>query len=237
MTDNIDQVFKEIPGKRILDIATGKGGSLAWLVETMASQPKGIGIDNGPRVLEAAKAYVDKPNLQFARMDAARLGFSIATFDVVNINNSLHHLDNPEEVLREMYRVLRPGGYYIISEMVRDGQTDAQLTHVKLHHWWAEIDRSLGIPHYKTLTREEIMDLAKVLNLSNRQSYEYVAQDHDPFDKALQEELNLVINLYLERAKKLPHYPELETQGEALRERLKTIGLAWATQLILIGCK
>ena len=53
------------------------------------------------------------------------------TFEVVAISNTLHHIEHYDKVLAEMLRVLKPGGFFILNEMYRDGQDAAQQVHVQ----------------------------------------------------------------------------------------------------------
>ena len=62
-----------------------------------------------------------------------------------------------------MSGILRPGGSLIVSEMYRDDQSEAQMTHVLLHHWWGAVDRMNGIFHNETYLREELVDLVNGL--------------------------------------------------------------------------
>jgi ubiquinone/menaquinone biosynthesis C-methylase UbiE len=84
------------------------------------------------------KTFKDRKGIDFVKMDAQEMTFADASFDTVCIANSLHHVAGLRRVLAEMTRVLRPKGRFIVAEMYCDGQTDPQMTHVLLHHWWAQ---------------------------------------------------------------------------------------------------
>ena len=246
MEEIIQQKLKTIPCGKVLDVATGKGDALSWLMDSLRkpngahNHTLGVGIDRNTRVLKKAHvnpAEANGANAHFLAMDAANLGFQDASFEVVAIVNSLHHLTDLHPALAEMKRVLKPAGHFIICEMYRDVQTPAQRMHVDLHHWWAAVDTALGLPHHKTFTRRAILDLAQGLALKELASYDVADTELNPLDEDLHAELNLAINLYLQRAKALPTYAQLAQRAEVLRERLKETGFQWAPQLVILGQK
>jgi len=228
-------ILGQLLGGRVLDIATGSGGFIHFLLEGLPAYTEIIGLDNNERAAVAfATTFKDQPNIHFELGDALHLGFDQASFDLVCLSNSLHHFDDPQPVLRQMERVLRPGGHLLISEMYRDGQTETQLTHVYLHHWWAAVDTANGILHRETYQRQEIVELAAGLSLENLTFYDLTDLEPDPKNPEIMAELGPVFDRYIQRAE---GYPQLQARGEELRQRVQEIGFQSATTLIAIGKK
>ena len=100
------------PNLELLDIGCGPGTitiDLAWLV----APGRVVGIDAEPEVIakaEVASTEAGAANLSFQQGDAYALDFPDASFDVAHAHQLLQHLRDPVAVLREMRRVLRPGG-------------------------------------------------------------------------------------------------------------------------------
>ena len=229
---------KDILGKitagRILDVATGSGGFIHFLLEGLDDYNEIIGVDNNDRAAAGfAEVFKEHPKVHFQKMDAASLEFPDASFDLVCISNSLHHLD-PGPVLREMLRVLRPGGHLLISEMYRDHQVETQMTHVLLHHWWGAVDTLNGILHRETYTRQELLDLAANLGLEDVTTYDLSDLGEDPHDPAILTELGPVFERYLQRAE---GHPDLQARGAELRQRVEQVGFHGATTLVVRGRK
>ena len=165
------------------------------------------------------------------------MDFPDESFDAVGISHSLHHLDHLNGVLAEMLRVLKPGGIFLVNEMYCDRQTETQLSHVYLHHWWGAVDTACGISHFATFTRHEIIDLVNGLHLEGLVVQDLCELDSDPKNAERLNQLNAVIDQYLQRAEGLTNQAELQAQGETLRKRLNEIGIHGATTLLAVGLK
>lgn len=231
---NPKDILRHISGGRVLDVATGNGGFIHFLLDGLKDYTEIIGVDNNERAAAAfTETFKENPNICFQQMDAHQLDFDDASFDLVCISNSLHHLD-PEPVLRQMKRTLRPGGSLLVSEMIRDGQTETQMTHVLLHHWWAAVDTVNGIAHRETYQRRELIKMVSGLELENEASYDLFNLDENPKDPAILAELEPVFERYIQRAE---GHPDLQARGAELRKRVAEIGFHSATTLVAIGQK
>jgi len=155
------KVFLEsIPDSRILDVGTGSGQFIELMTYLTPKFGEIIGIDLSEAALEAArKKFSTDPRIRFLKMDANHLEFPSGTFEIVCLSNSLHHLHDVGPVLKEMTRVLTPGGFLLICEMISDGLTVRQLSHRKVHHFAASVDREFGIVHKNTYSQKAIENL------------------------------------------------------------------------------
>ena len=236
------QALGAISGGRVLDIATGHGNFVQLLVDSLVSFDEIVGIDASERAIEAARSAFEGENIHFARMQAEKLDFEDNCFDTVSLSASLHHLANIPGVLAEAERVLKPGGHFVLAEMHRDGQTEAQLTFVYLHHWAAAVDSALGILHNSTLARDELLACAASLNLDEIRCYDYSETDSDPMDERRIAALDGMIERTLARVKETPdleaaNRATLIGRGEQLYWQLHDLGAQREPILVLTGQK
>jgi SAM-dependent methyltransferase len=100
-----------LAGRRVLEVGSGGGGELAWLVELGASPGRMVGVDVLPdRVLAARRTF---PDIEFRHRNAERLDFPRGEFDLVlaiTVFSSIFDRGMAANVASEIVRVLRPGG-------------------------------------------------------------------------------------------------------------------------------
>lgn len=236
----IDAAIRLISGGRVLDVATGMGSMIEWMARALKDYREIIGIDVIPlkdRPGLPSPSIFERENVRFMTMDAHDLDFEDASFDTVTISTSLHHLADPRRVLDEMMRVLKPGGHLILYEMYRDNQTETQLTHVYIHHFWSAVDTAMGVCHHETFTRQQLVDLVETLGLRTVKYYDYADLTEDPHKPETIETLHERLARTLERAQTLPSFADLQARGAEIGRRLDEVGLHWATSLVVIGEK
>src|SRR3979409_1384478 len=105
------------PGGSALDVACGTGKLTALLARRSGPGGRVVGLDFSPQMLEIARR--EHPGIEFIEGDALKLPFEDGSFDASTIAFGLRNLADPVNGLREMLRVVRPGGRAVVLEFVR----------------------------------------------------------------------------------------------------------------------
>ena len=101
--------FDKMRGRRVLELGCGNGADGVMFAQSGADY---TGVDLTEAAVAATRKHFEAMNLpgQFRVADAERLDFADESFDVVYSYGVLHHTPAPARAVREVYRVLRPGG-------------------------------------------------------------------------------------------------------------------------------
>jgi SAM-dependent methyltransferase len=109
-----------IPAPLVLDVATGTGRLQRALLRQPAFEGRVIGLDLSRRMLRQAvqrtAQFADR--LTYIWQDARKLPFEDGTFDAVSCLEALEFTPDPQEVLVELVRVLRPGGVLLVTNRI-----------------------------------------------------------------------------------------------------------------------
>jgi demethylmenaquinone methyltransferase/2-methoxy-6-polyprenyl-1,4-benzoquinol methylase len=100
-----------VAAERLLDVATGTGMVAAELLAR--AECTVVGIDQSPQMLSAARTRFtgeDSGRVQLLEGQAEALPFPDASFDALTFTYLLRYVDDPRATMRELARVLRPGG-------------------------------------------------------------------------------------------------------------------------------
>jgi len=108
------------PQAAVLDIGCGTG-EFERLVLSEKPEQRMVGVDLSAKMLEIAREKCQAyPNVTFCAASSSALPFPDHSFDMVVSASALHYFDRPEVSLREMRRVLRPGGSVVIMDWCKD---------------------------------------------------------------------------------------------------------------------
>lgn len=112
----------DLPGQKILDMATGTG-DMAFMLARHYPEARVEGVDLSDRMLEIAKKKAVKQGLQnsvvFAQGDSERLPMLGDTYDKVTVAFGVRNFADLGKGLRELWRVLKPGGAIVVLEFTK----------------------------------------------------------------------------------------------------------------------
>jgi ubiquinone/menaquinone biosynthesis C-methylase UbiE len=120
--------YVDLPqGANLLDIGCGTGKLLNRLLSKFPDV-RGTGLDLSPEMLRMARqSDRHRPRLIYIQGQAESLPFGEGQFDAVFSSISFLHYLQPEQVLREVARVLSPGGRFYLVDITTTKQTDPQV--------------------------------------------------------------------------------------------------------------
>ncbi len=97
------------PGRNldVLDVGAGAGN----MIHHLSHYGKVIGLDNNPRPIEVAR----KRGYDVRLGSADDIPFENSSFDLVTLLDTVEHVPNEEGVFGEVHRILRPGGYLLVT--------------------------------------------------------------------------------------------------------------------------
>jgi ubiquinone/menaquinone biosynthesis C-methylase UbiE len=145
------------PGQTVLDL--GSGGGLDCFLASKRVGPSGhvIGVDMTPEMLQRARGAAERlgaANVEFRQGFLEALPVDPDTVDVVISNCVINLAPDKSKVIKEVFRVLKPGGKMAVSDIVTDGPLPDEVK-TSLSAWAGCIAGALDVREYQALLEAE----------------------------------------------------------------------------------
>ena len=124
------QYAKIRKGDVVIDLGSGAGNDAFIARHETGETGKVIGVDFTPAMIERARQNNEARgfnNVEFRQGDIERMPVMANTADVIVSNCVLNLVPNKDGVIKDIYRVLKPGGHFSISDIVLEGLLPSQL--------------------------------------------------------------------------------------------------------------
>lgn len=160
------------PGQTVLDLGSGNGIQAYAFLEKVGPSGVVYGLDITPEMLETARKQFARPNLHFVQGDIAKLPFAENAFDLVTSNCVINHASDKAQVYKAIYRVLKIGGQFVISDVCALDTITAEEANdpKKIAECWAG-----ALPREKYIAIIKSAGFAQVEVISSR---EYIKAGH-----------------------------------------------------------
>ena len=157
-------------GWRAVEIGCGPRGCLGLLSPRVGAGGRVVGVERSAEQVERARRFAAEAsltNVEVLVADARATGLPGGSFDLVTARLVLVNVPRPEEILAEMVRLIRPGGFVALHEPESttqrcDPPLAAQARLLKLLAAYAElngIDRSIGVRVPRMLREAGLLDV------------------------------------------------------------------------------
>ncbi len=233
--NKLGMFLKQSNTSKILDVGTGNGNFIRIINSVTNDFSEIIGIDLLEVSIKGCKENFDDERINFFKMDAAKMEFDNDTFDLVCLSNSLHHLEDINVIMKEMERVLKPGGALIFCEMMSNNLNKQQKSHLMLHHFAAEVDRERGSFHDLTFSNQKILEILKEessLNIVDAWDLTYPKREKNSKEEI--EWLFETIDRVKERVTDSERRKYYDKKADKIKKYMNKNGFDSATQLIVI---
>lgn len=160
------------PGWKVLDLGSGAGVDVFLAARKVGPDGEVVGLDMTDDMLSRARENVAKggyKNVRFEQGEIEAMPFPDGSFDLVISNCVINLVPDKSDAYREIFRVLKPGGWFAVADMATRGELDNEIRE-SAEAWAGCVAGALELDKYLEIVRR--VGFAEV-EVKHRQEYDY----------------------------------------------------------------
>ncbi len=176
-------ILKKLTAARVLELGCGLAQTAPVLCENF-TQVYGIEPMQSPISRADFREHIaEHPNFSFTVATGEALPFERGFFDGVVSHWALHHYRYPLAVLGEAHRVLREGGWLLLSDAIShaEGISLRQANHLAFHRLAVAADRKMHVDHFPARAPEHIIELLQAADFAIDEAHVVAEEDLDTY--------------------------------------------------------
>ena len=171
------------PGETVLDLGSGGGIDCFLAAKQVGEKGHVIGVDMTAEMIEKARANKTKlemENVEFRLGEIEHLPVADETVDVVISNCVINLSPDKHQVIRDAFRVLKPGGRLAVSDIVTDGPLPEEILN-SMAAWYGCMAGALDYREYQSILEETgFVDVEITPVVMEKAQVESVIESYDP---------------------------------------------------------
>ena len=208
----------------LLDVAVGRGEFLKFALQSFKTFVGAAGIDVSADMLFIAKEALGHLPVTLVTGSALSMPFPDHAFDTVTMSNSLHHMEDLDQLFVEMMRVCRVNGLIVINEMVSDEYSSLQENHMLYHNLIAEIDKQMGHYHRNIYSKKELLGIIREKDFKILERFMHEEKAGDLIRQEDVDQLVQSLSRRIDMLHNTDHYYFYENKARDIIDRLKKQG-------------
>lgn len=160
-------------GEVCVDLGSGRGTDVIRMAQEVGQQGRAVGIDASEGMIRKAKRHADKlgmVNVEFIQSELEQLPLEDNSVDLIISNCTINHAADKQQVWNEIYRILREGGRFVISDIYSTDDVPSEYKNdpVAIAECWAG-----------SVTRYNYMEQLQIAGFTNV----HVIEESKPYPK------------------------------------------------------
>jgi ubiquinone/menaquinone biosynthesis C-methylase UbiE len=163
----ISEIARDVEQGEVLDVGTGPGHA-ALLFARQRPRVRVVGVDSSPTMIRIARAKAESAgfiNVSFQEGDALALPFEDARFDLVYSFASIKHWPDRAQGVREIFRVLRPGGAMVVIEADRGAPPEVVRDYARN---WPLVPGPAAVSYFRMVVAAQAIDGVEAAEIMGR---------------------------------------------------------------------